>query len=153
MPKSVHVSVVGDRSENIKFMVSDLINNIITGVILVTLVLLFFLGFRNAMFVGVAIPLSIFITFIILSFAGITLNMVVLFSLILALGMLVDDGIVVVENITRHMEEGLTPLEAAKVGSGEVAKPVIASTLTTLAAFSPLLNCIVTGKQIGRAHV
>ena len=121
-------------------MVDNLENSIIAGIILVVLVLQFFLGFRNAMFVGVAIPLSMLCGFMILGVAGVTLNVMVLFSLILALGMLVDNGIVVVENIYRLMvEEGYPARRAAKEGVGEVAWPIISSTATTLAAFVPLL--------------
>jgi multidrug efflux pump subunit AcrB len=101
-------------------------------------VLLSFLGLRNALFVGVAIPLSMFLSFLILSALGVTLNFMVLFSLVLALGMLVDNGIVVVENIYRLMDEGLPPSQAALEGASEVAWPIIASTATTLAAFIPL---------------
>jgi multidrug efflux pump subunit AcrB len=120
-------------------MVSDLENSIVLGVILVVLVLYFFLGFRNALFVGIAIPLSMLLSFIILSFLGVTLNTMVLFSLVIALGMLVDNGIVVVENVYRLMDEGVPRLEATKQGVGEVALPIIASTATTLAAFLPLI--------------
>ena len=100
--------------------------------------LLFFLGVRNALFVGIAIPLSMFISFIILGMIGYTINIMVLFSLIMALGMLVDNGIVVVENVYRLRERGISSYEATKRGVGEVALPVIASTATTLAAFLPL---------------
>ena len=99
---------------------------------------MFFLGLRNAAFVGTAIPLSMFIAFFVLNSMGVTLNMMVLFSLVLALGMLVDNGIVIVENIYRLMDEGYKPFEAARYGAGEVAWPIIASTATTLAAFIPL---------------
>jgi multidrug efflux pump subunit AcrB len=120
-------------------MVADLENSIVLGVILVVAVLYFFLGFRNALFVGVAIPLSMFLSFIILNFLGVTLNTMVLFSLVIALGMLVDNGIVVVENVYRLMDEGMPRVKAAKLGVGEVALPIIASTATTLAAFFPLI--------------
>ena len=100
--------------------------------------LLFFLGLRNALFVGIAIPFSMFLSFILLNAAGVSLNIMVLFSLVLALGMLVDNGIVVVENVYRLMDEGLSAIEATKKGIGEVAWPIIASTATTLAAFVPL---------------
>lgn len=138
IPTGVQVSITNDQSTNTKNMVSNLENSIIFGVILVVLVLMFFLGLRNAAFVGVAIPLSMFMSFMILSSMGVTLNVMVLFSLVLALGMLVDNGIVVVENIYRLMDEGFKPAEAAKKGVGEVAWPIIASTATTLAAFVPL---------------
>jgi len=138
-PSDLEVVITNDQSVQTKMMVNSLENNIISGVILVVLVLLFFLGTRNSMFVGLAIPLSMFITFNILSAFGITINMMVLFSLIMALGMLVDNGIVVVENVYRLMEEGLSPMEATRKGVGEVAMPVIASTATTLAAFLPMV--------------
>jgi len=137
-PDDLEVSITNDQSQMTRDLVNSLENNIISGVILVVLVLLFFLGTRNALFVGIAIPVSMFISFLILSFFGITINMMVLFSLILALGMLVDNGIVIVENVYRLMEDGYKPLEATKLGVGEVAWPIITSTATTLAAFLPL---------------
>lgn len=137
-PKDLIVTKTNDQSEQTRELVSSLENNIISGVILVVVVLLFFLGSRNALFVGVAIPLSMFMSFMILGMFGISINMMVLFSLIMALGMLVDNGIVVVENVYRLREEGLNSFEATKQGVGEVAWPIIASTATTLAAFLPL---------------
>ncbi|WP_421878112.1 efflux RND transporter permease subunit [Marinoscillum sp.] len=137
-PKDLIVTKTNDQSEQTRELVSSLENNIISGVILVVLVLLFFLGSRNALFVGVAIPLSMFMSFMILGMFDISINMLVLFSLIMALGMLVDNGIVVVENVYRLMEEGYSNFEATKRGVGEVAWPIIASTATTLAAFLPL---------------
>ncbi len=138
-PVNLIVTVTGDQSRQTRTQVSELENSIIFGMILVVTVLLFFLGLRNALFVGTAIPLSMFIAFFVLSVMGVTLNMMVLFSLVLALGMLVDNGIVVVENIYRLMDEGMDAIEAAKYGVGEVAWPIIASTATTLAAFTPLM--------------
>ena len=137
-PKNLEITITNDQSDQTRNMVNELENSIIFGMLLVILVLLFFLGIRNALFVGVAIPMSMFIAFFILNALGVTLNMMVLFSLILALGMLVDNGIVVVENIYRLMDEGYSPMQAAKYGAGEVAWPIIASTATTLAAFLPL---------------
>ena len=137
-PSNLNISKTNDATNDTKTMVADLENSIILGIILVVVVLLFFLGIRNALFVGIAIPLSMFISFIILNIMGVTLNMMVLFSLVLALGMLVDNGIVVVENIYRLLDEGYTKFDAAKYGVGEVAMPIIASTATTLAAFLPL---------------
>lgn len=137
-PEDLEITITNDQSKATRAQVSDLENSIIFGVILVVLVLMFFLGFRNALFVGIAIPLSMFISFLILNSFGITLNLMVLFSLILALGMLVDNGIVVVENIYRLMSEGKDAATAAKEGVGEVAWPIITSTATTLAAFLPL---------------
>lgn len=137
-PKDLYVSVTNDMSDQTKTQVSELENSIIFGVLLVVGVLLFFLGLRNAMFVGIAIPMSMLMSFLILGALGVTLNVIVLFALVLALGMLVDNGIVVVENIYRLMDEGYPPIKAAKLGVGEVAVPIIASTATTLAAFLPL---------------
>jgi multidrug efflux pump subunit AcrB len=138
LPDNLEISITGDQSDQTQTQLDELVNSIIFGVILVVLVLLFFLGLRNALFVGVAIPLSMLLSFFILNVMGVTLNTMVLFSLVLALGMLVDNGIVVVENIYRLMDEGKKPIEAAKEGVGEVAWPIIASTATTLAAFIPL---------------
>ncbi|MCK5206585.1 MAG: efflux RND transporter permease subunit, partial [Cyclobacteriaceae bacterium] len=137
-PEDLDITITNDQSKITRSMVNNLENSIITGVILVTLVLMFFMGLRNALFVGIAIPLSMFMAFTILSAIGYSANMMVLFGLILALGMLVDNGIVVVENIYRLMQEGYSPIRAAKEGVGEVALPIITSTATTLAAFLPL---------------
>lgn len=137
-PSGLKISKTLDQSEKTIDQVNNLENNIISGVILVVLVLLFFLGTRNAMFVGIAIPMSMFLSFMILGFLGITINMMVLFGLIMALGMLVDNGIVVVENVVRLREEGYSMYDATKYGVGEVAIPIISSTATTLAAFLPL---------------
>ncbi len=137
-PKNISVSITNDLSNRTRAQVSDLENSIILGMILVVGVLMFFMGFRNALFVGIAIPLSMLMSFLILSSMGVTLNTMVLFALVLALGMLVDNGIVIVENIYRFRQEGYKPFEAAKYAVGEVAWPIIASTATTLAAFIPL---------------
>ncbi len=139
LPKDLSVVITNDQSKFTKMMVNNLENSIIMGVILVVLVLIFFLGLRNSLFVGVAIPLSMLMGIAILNFGGNTMNMMVLFSLILALGMLVDNGIVVVENIYRQRELGNNPDQASRYGVGEVASAIIASTATTLAAFIPLL--------------
>ena len=137
-PDNLQISITNDQSNVTRTQLANLNNSIISGIILVVVVLLFFLGIRNSLFVGIAIPLSMLTAFVILSSFGVTLNFMVLFSLILALGMLVDNGIVVVENIYRLMDEGMKPIAAAKQGVGEVAWPIIASTATTLAAFVPL---------------
>ncbi|MFN3916934.1 MAG: efflux RND transporter permease subunit [Flavobacteriales bacterium] len=138
LPDNLEITLTMDQSVQIREQVSNLENSIIFGVILVVLVLLFFLGLRNALFVGIAIPLSMFLSFMLLSAAGVTLNVMVLFSLVLALGMLVDNGIVTIENIYRLRTEGYNGFEAAKKGVGEIALAIIASTATTLAAFIPL---------------
>jgi multidrug efflux pump len=138
-PPTTVVKITSDMSQDIRMMVSSLENNIISGLLLIVAVLLFFLGVRNSALVGIAIPTSMLLSFLVLSVLGVTMNMVVLFSLILALGMLVDNAIVVVENTYRYVEEGWDRADAARKATGEVAVPVIAATLTTLAAFGPLL--------------
>ncbi len=138
-PKDLKVTISNDQSSVTIGQVDDLVNNIIFGVILVVTVLMFFLGFKNAVFVGFAIPMSMLISLMILNLLGYSLNVMVLFGLIMGLGMLVDNGIVVVENVYRLMdEEGMNRLEAAKKGIGEIAFPIIISTATTVAAFIPL---------------
>jgi multidrug efflux pump subunit AcrB len=137
-PPDLHISIANDSSTRTLNQVDDLVNNIIFGIILVVGVLMFFLGFRNALFVGFAIPMSMFMSFMILSWLGYTLNTMILFGMIMGLGMLVDNGIVVVENVYRLMDEGMPRIEAAKKGIGEIAFPIIISTATTVAAFVPL---------------
>ena len=138
-PADLKVTIANDQSAKTIGQVDDLINNIIFGIILVVTVLMFFLGFKNALFVGFAIPMSMFMSLMILNALGYTMNTMILFGLIMGLGMLVDNGIVVVENVYRLMEtEGMTRIEAAKKGIGEIAFPIIVSTLTTVAAFIPL---------------
>jgi multidrug efflux pump subunit AcrB len=138
-PSNLKVTVSNDQSSRTIGQVDDLVNNIIFGIILVVTVLMFFLGFKNALFVGFAIPMSMFMSLMILNLLGYTMNTMILFGLIMGLGMLVDNGIVVVENVYRLMdEEGMSRIEAAKKGIGEIAFPIIISTLTTVAAFVPL---------------
>ncbi|MEE2900161.1 MAG: efflux RND transporter permease subunit, partial [Gemmatimonadota bacterium] len=139
MPPTTSIVITSDMSEQIEEMVSSLENNIVSGLILIVVILLFFLGASTSMFVAVSIPASMFLSFVLLKAMGMTMNMIVLFSLILALGMLVDNAIVVVENIYRYLEEGWDRTLAAKKATGEVAVPIIAATATTLAAFAPLL--------------
>ena len=139
LPKDLTITASNDQSSVTIGQVDDLVNNIIFGILLVVTVLMFFLGFKNALFVGFAIPMSMFMSLMILHFLGYTLNTMVLFGLIMGLGMLVDNGIVVVENTYRLMdEEGMTRIQAAKKGIGEIAMPIIISTATTVAAFIPL---------------
>jgi multidrug efflux pump subunit AcrB len=139
IPQDIAVTISNDTSAITINQVNDLINNILFGVLLVVTVLTFFLGFRNALFVGFAIPMSMFISFFILQSLGYTMNTMVLFALVMGLGMLVDNGIVVVENVYRLIEkEGMSRLEAAKKGVSEIAFPIIISTATTVAAFVPL---------------
>ena len=138
-PAGTHYEITYDMSKNIKQMVDELQNHLLMGILLVLLVLSFFLGTRNSLFISTAIPFSMSMGFIALSYMGITLNMVVLFSLVMVLGMLVDDGIVVVENIYRHMGMGKSRFQAALDGTKEVMIPVLTATITTVAAFAPVL--------------
>ena len=138
-PSDIKVKISNDLSNVTLNQVNELVNSIIFGILLVVTVLMFFLGFRNALFVGFAIPMSMFMSFMILSTLGYTMNTMVLFGLVMGLGMLVDNGIVVVENVYRLMEkEGMSRISAAKAGIGEIAFPIIVSTATTIAAFVPL---------------
>ncbi len=138
LPADLNVTLTNDQSDMVRKQLHSLENNMIMGVILVVLVLFYFLGTRNALFVGLAIPMSMFLSFVVLNILGLKLNMIVLFSLILALGMLVDNAIVVVENIYRFVDMGYPPFKAAKQAVGEIAVAIITSTLTTLSAFIPL---------------
>jgi CzcA family heavy metal efflux pump len=139
LPPALKIDLTSDMSTDVRLLVADLENNIVSGLILVLTVIFIFIGGRSAVFVSLAIPYSMLMTFIFLTGGDITMNMVVLFSLILALGMLVDNGIVIVENIYRHMQEGQPRMTAARSAVDEVAWPVITSTLTTLGAFFPVL--------------
>jgi len=138
-PQGTRITKLMDRAKEVRLMIADMENNIISGLILVIIVLFFALGFRNAVLVSLAIPFSMLLSFIILHALGITLNIVVLFSLTLALGMLVDNAIVIIENVYRYMEQGVPRIQAAMKATSEVAYPVIGSTITTLAAFFPMI--------------
>jgi len=138
-PSNLKITISNDQSSKTIGDVNDLVNNILFGIILVVSVLMFFLGFKNALFVGFAIPMSMFMSLMILNYLGYTMNTMILFGLIMGLGMLVDNGIVVVENVYRLMdEEGMSRVQAAKKGISEIAFPIIISTATTVAAFIPL---------------
>ena len=140
-PENLIVTLTGDRSTQTQNSVDDLFNTVILGFIIVVFVLMFFMGEANALFVGVSIPLSMLIAFIFIPLVGFTLNMVVLMSFIMVLGIVVDNSIVVVENIYRHFTttEGLGIIEATKRGVGEIALAVFTGTLTTIAPFFPLI--------------
>ncbi len=139
LPQDINIVVTDDQSTNIKDQISNLENSIIMGMLLVILVLYIFMGIRNAIFSGLAIPMSMFISFWLLQQFGYTINTMILFGLLLALGMLVDNAIVVVENVYRLHEGGMSKMESVKRGVSEIAIPIISSTATTLAAFIPLL--------------
>lgn len=140
IPSDVNLTITGDTSSLTRTQVADLINTIIIGFILVTIVLMFFMGATDAMFVGLSVPLSMFIAFIVLSLLGLSMNLIVLFAFLLGLGIVVDDAIVVIENTHRIFANGRVPIKtAAKNAAGEVFLPVLAGTMTTLAPFFPLL--------------
>jgi multidrug efflux pump len=138
-PKGLNIVVTGDQSDKTRTTITDLVNTIIIGFILVTIILMFFMGTTNAIFVALSVPLSCFIAFLVMPVIGFTLNMIVLFSFLLALGIVVDDAIVVIENTHRIFANGKVPIkEAAKAAAGEVFLPVFSGTMTTLAPFVPL---------------
>ncbi len=139
MPVGTEITITGDESKFIKNMIFDMENSMITSILLVLLVTFIFLGKTNSIFVSLAIPFSMLITFSVIKAIGITLNIYVLFSLILGLGMLVDNGIVIVENIFRHAGMGKSRLQASIDGTREVAGAIIASTITTCFAFFPII--------------
>ena len=139
LPSNLTVTITGDQSEKTRSTLHDLINTIIIGFILVTLILMFFMGVNNALFVAASVPLSMFLAFLVFPAYGFTLNMIVLFAFLLALGIVVDDAIVVIENTHRLFENGKRDIKtAAKMAAGEVFLPVLSGTLTTLAPFIPL---------------
>ncbi len=137
LPSNLIVNLTNDQSSRVEHQVDELSNHIIFGIVLVMIVLMFTMGLRNSLFVGAAIPLSMMMAFTILSAFGLTLNTMVLFGLVMGLGMLVDDGIVVVDNVFANMKKGMNRIQASKIGIGEIAWPVISSTATTLMAFLP----------------
>lgn len=139
LPAGISFSITADQSKDIRMMVSDLENNILSGLVLIMGIILVTLGRRDSILVGLAIPFSMFISFAVIQAFGYTLNMIVLFSLVLSQGMLVDNAIVITENIHRHHNLGLRRVTAAHVATAEVGWPVTTSTLTTVAAFFPLL--------------
>lgn len=138
-PKNIDIKITADQSDKTKLTLHDLINTIIIGFILVTLILMFFMGVTNALFVALSVPLSMFIAFIFMPTMGFSMNMIVLFAFLLALGIVVDDAIVVIENTHRIFDNGKLDIKiAAKKAAGEVFLPVLSGTITTLAPFIPL---------------
>ncbi len=139
LPSGTQVLITGDQSEDVRILINDLENSIISGMLFVILVLVFFLGLRNALLVGTAVPLSIMVGFIVFTVLGYTVNFIILFSLIIALGLLVDNSIVIVENIYRYREMGYSRFDAAREATSEVGYALIASTATLVGAFAPML--------------
>src|SRR5688500_1671167 len=139
LPDGLKVTVTADQSENTRVTLHDLINTIIIGFVLVTIILMFFMGVTNAIFVGLSVPISSFIAFLVFPVIDFSLNMMTLFSFLLALGVVVDDAIVVIENTHRVFDNGKVPIrKAAKIAAGEVFLPVLSGTLVVLAPFIPL---------------
>lgn len=138
-PNNLQVKYTWDQSDDVKLMLSDLQNNILSAIILVVIVIIAILGVRTALLVGVSIPGSFLTGLLVLSVFGLTVNIVVLFALIMAVGMLVDGAIVVTEFADRRMQEGTPRKEAYRDAAKRMAWPITASTATTLAAFAPLL--------------
>jgi len=139
LPKDLDIVSTGEQASATKATLHDLINTIVIGFILVTVILMFFMGVTNALFVALSVPLSCAIAFMVLPPIGFTLNMIVLFSFLLALGIVVDDAIVVIENTHRIYDNGKVPIvKAAKAATGEVFLPVLTGTVTTLMPFVPL---------------
>lgn len=137
-PKDMEITITGDQSRFTRNTLEELNNTIIIGFILVTIVLMFFMGFTNAFFVGLSVPLSIFVAYLVLPGLGYTMNMIVMFAFIFALGIVVDDAIVVIENTHRLHRKHPDINIAAKMAAGEVFMPIFSGTLTTLAPFFPL---------------
>ncbi len=139
LPAGLDITITADQSDNTRVTLHDLINTIIIGFVLVTIILMFFMGATNAIFVGLSVPLSAFIAFLWFPVIGFTLNMMTLFSFLLALGIVVDDAIVVIENTHRVFDNGKVPIrKAAKIAAGEIFIPVFSGTLVVLAPFIPL---------------
>lgn len=140
-PSGLNVTITADQSDRTKADINDLINTVVMGFIFVVLVLMFFMGVRDAIFVGLSVPLSALLAFYPLMAMGFTLNTIVLFAFLLGLGIVVDDAIVVIENSHRifNKHKNLSITEAVKLAASEVFIPVLAGTLTTIAPFFPLL--------------
>ena len=140
LPSNLDITITGDQADFTKNQLNDLINSVIIGFILVVLVLMFFMGVQQAVFVGLAVPISSLLAILLMPSLGFTLNIVVLFSFLLSLGIVVDDAIVVIENTHRIYHQGKHDIKtAAKIAAGEVIVPVFSGTLTTIAPFFPLL--------------
>ena len=141
LPPGVEVTLTGDQSDKTRVQLNDLINSVILGFLFVVLVLMFFMGTTNAIFVGLAVPLSVLLAFLFMPSLHYSLNVIVMFSFLLGLGIVVDDAIVVIENTHRilHENKDLSIVKAAKMAAGEVFLPVLSGTLTNVAPFFPLL--------------
>jgi multidrug efflux pump subunit AcrB len=141
LPEGLKVTLTGDQSDKTRVQLNDLINSVILGFIFVVLILMFFMGTTNAIFVGLAVPLSILLAFLFMPSLDYSLNVIVMFSFLLGLGIVVDDAIVVIENTHRilHDHKDLSVMQAAKMAAGEVFLPVLSGTLTNVAPFFPLL--------------
>ena len=150
LPDGAELSAVNDYSVILKERLGILENNAVFGLILVVILLYLFMGWRNAFFAALGIPVAFMATFFFLHWSGYTLSGVTLFGLILVVGIVVDDAIVVIENVFRRIQEGMPPKAAAITGAQEVSWPVLAASLTTIAAFGPLMFMSGTPGQFMR---
>lgn len=139
IPERAEISVVNDYSVVLSERLGILQNNAVFGIILVVILLFLFMGWRNALFAALGIPVAFMATFFFMQATGYILSGVALFGLILVVGIVVDDAIVVIENVFRHIQQGKSPKEAAVAGAEEVGWPVLSASLTTIAAFGPLM--------------
>ena len=139
LPKVIKIDIFQDESEKIKTQIKDLENNVILATLIVLLIIFLFMGWKSALLVSISIPCSFLLSMLVLSFLNITINVVVLFALILSVGILIDGAIIVVEYANRRSSEGIKNKEVFILASKKMAIPVIASTSTTLAAFLPLI--------------
>ena len=139
-PEGLEIVLTGDTSMETKTQLNDLVNTVIIGFVLVVVILMFFMGLQSAFFVALAVPLSVLVAMLFMPSLGFTMNVIVLFSFLLALGIIVDDAIVVIENTHRiYHQYDFDIVTSAKAAAGDVFIPVLAGTLTTIAPFFPLL--------------
>ncbi|WP_020568620.1 efflux RND transporter permease subunit [Neolewinella persica] len=138
LPPTVRLQTAFEQAPAVSARISDFFGNLLQGVVLVGIIILLFLGFRASVIVMIVIPLCILISLALLNANGFALQQISIAALVIALGLLVDNGIVVIENINRYLREGLSPAEAAAKGTGEVGWAIVSSTVTTLLAFFPL---------------
>ena len=138
-PKGLEIDLVNDFSYYVKRRLNVLVNNAGIGGFLVVVCLFLFLSSRIAFVTAIGIPMAFLMTFIVMYFSGITINMLTMFGLIMVLGMIVDDAIIISENVHRKISDGMSPEEAAITGANEIWRPVLTTVLTTIAAFSPLM--------------
>ena len=139
MPEVVQITTTMDKGDDISLMVKQLSSNAFYGLLFVLFTLMIFMGLRNSILIAIAIPFSLFVGFLFMWLAGLSLNMITMFALILIIGLVVDGAMIVGENIYHHFEKGLNPIDASKEGISEVGTAVISADLTTISAFFPMI--------------